>query len=136
MEDKDKLTKRLGGSFHYIMETRPNPFSRIELKNFRIDSTTSPSTNDNVTDTVNSYEFDLITEQYAFNTVEEITQRLKEADDFLFDFFSRYYVGQDLRIKGDGTMDNFDHLGILVEKFDVISMEESIRIAWYITIEL
>ncbi len=136
MEDKNIIKKRLGDSFYFIMETRTNPFSRIEMKNFHIESTTSPSTNDNVTDTVNSYEFELITEQYAFNTVEEITQRLKEADDFLFDFFSRYYVGQDLRIKGDGTMDNFDHLGILVEKFDVISMEESIRITWYITIEL
>jgi hypothetical protein len=135
MEDKDKLTKRLGGSFHYIMETRPNPFSRIELKNFRIDSSSETSDTNN-TYTLNSYEFDLITEQYAFNTVEEITQRLKEADDFLFDFFSRYYVGQDLRIKGDGTMDNFNHLGILVEKFEVISMEESIRVTWYITIEL
>jgi hypothetical protein len=135
MEDKDKLTKRLGGSFHYIMETRPNPFSRIELKNFRIDSSSETSDTNN-TYTLNSYEFDLITEQYAFNTVEEITQRLKEADDFLFDFFSRFYVGQDLRIKGDGTMDNFNHLGILLEKLDVISMEESIRITWYITIEL
>lgn len=93
MEDKSRIKKRLGDSFHYIMETRPNPFSRIEMKNFHIESTTSPSTNDNVTDTVNSYEFELITEQYAFNTIEEITHRLKEADDFLFDFLVGIMLG-------------------------------------------
>ena len=135
MEDKDIIKKRLSDSFHFIMETRPNPFSRIELKNFRIDSSVETS-NTNNTYTLNSYEIDLITEQYAFNTVEEITQSLKEADDFLFNFFSKYYVGEDLRIKGDGKMDNFNHLGILVEKLDVISMEESIKITWYITVEL